>query len=269
MTTVIGSKSGVNLSPSVRALNDLTGYKIIAEDGDIGKVHDFFFDDELWLIRYLVVDIGHWLPGRKVLLSPSVVREMDFENKNFTVALTRHQVESSPDIDTDKPVSRQREIELQQHYNWPAFWTAEGTWPSITPLVPIPEPEQPPSAEQGDPHLRSLQELIGYRVESTDGEIGFVDDFLADDQTWTLRYLVVSAHKWIPGRKVLIAPQWLVGPISWETQTVKLFMTRESVQHSPEYDPQAQLNRGYETRLYEHYDRPKYWISNDKVHTKR
>ena len=122
---------------TLKALNDLTGFKIVAEDGEIGNVHDFFLDDEFWIIRYLVVDTGHWIPGRKVLLSPSVLHELNWEDKSFTVALTREQVKSSPDIDTDKPVSRQREIELQTHYNWPALWTVEGMWPVVAPMVSV------------------------------------------------------------------------------------------------------------------------------------
>ena len=251
---------------SVRSLNDLVGYRIAAEDGEIGKVHDFFFDDEIWSVRYMVVDTGHWLPGRKVLLSPSVIKRLDWEAKSFGVALTREKVKTSPDIDTDKPVSRQREIELATHYNWTPLWTAEGAWPAVTPMVSVLPPTEKAGKASGDPHLRSLRELTGYRVEATDGDIGFVDDLLAENETWVARYLVISTHKWIPGRKVLISPQWMVGPISWSTKTVKVFMTRESVQRSPEYDPRKQLDRNYESDLHEHYDRPKYWVFSGKIH---
>jgi hypothetical protein len=109
-----------------------------------------------------------------------------------------------------------------------------------------------------------LREIRGYRVQATDGDIGFVDDFIMEDETCALRYLVVSTHKWVPGRKVLISPQWLVRPISCEMKTVTLFMTRESVERSPEFNPEAQVNRGYESKLYEHYGRAKYWTPKGK-----
>lgn len=248
----------------LRSLKDFEGYKISAKDGAIGKIHDWFFDDEFWIVRYFVVDTGGWLPGRKVLLTPGVLLDADSENRSFSVGLDRKQVEESPDIDTDKPVSRQREIELHSHYEWPFYWSPGETWPMpITQMQPPPSP----SAYAGDPHLRNIRDVVGYRIEASDGEIGFVDDFIADDETWAIRYLVISTHKWIPGRKVLISPQWLVGPISWSTQTVKVFMTKESIRHSPEFDPHAPVNRGYETELFDYYGRPAYWTSS--VHQRR
>jgi len=244
----------------LRSLRDLEGYKIIAKDGHIGKVHDFFFDDEYWIVRYVVVDTGHWLPGRKVLLSPGVLLTPDWRERSFTVALTCEQVKNSPDIDTEKPVSRQREIELHTHYGWPFYWTSTGAWPEPMPIIPPLEPRGTHiPKELGDPHLRNLRDLIGYTVEADDGEIGFVDDLIAEEEPWVIRYLVVSTHKWLPGRKVLISPQWLVGPISWSSRTVKLFVTRASVRNSPEYDPTAPVNRDYEATLYDYYGRPRYW----------
>jgi uncharacterized protein YrrD len=244
---------------TLRSLKDLEGYKIAEKDGHIGKVHDFFFDDEFWVVRYLVVDTGSWLPGRKVLLSPGVLLTPDWNAREFTVALTRDQVKNSPDIDTDKPVSRQREMELRTYYGWPFYWTGGGAWPEPIPLMPPLEPPPPKTREEGDPHLRSVREMIGYNIEADDGEIGFVDDFIAEEETWVIRYLVVSTHKWLPGRKVLVAPHWIAGRISWAKQTVKLNMSRASVKNSPEFDPSAPVNREYETRLYDYYGRPKYW----------
>jgi hypothetical protein len=108
--------------------------------------------------------------------------------------------------------------------------------------------------------LRSLKDLEGYKNEATDGAIGRVDDLIGDDATWVVRYLVVATHKWWPGRKVLIAPPWLVGPISWSERKVKIILTRESIRNSPEYDPAAPVNRDYETKLYDYYGRPSYWV---------
>jgi hypothetical protein len=244
---------------SLRSLKSLEGYRIAATDGQIGRIRDFFLDDEYWILRYAVVDTGNWLPGRKVLLSPGVLLTADWRERVFNVALTREQVKTSPDIDTDKPVSRQREIELHTHYGWPFYWTG-GTWPEPLPIIPPVERKQTHiPKEPGDSHLRSAHEMIGYAIQADDGEIGFVDDFIAEEETWVIRYLVVSTHKWLPGRKVLISPQWLVGPISWSARTVKLFMTRASVRNSPEYDPATAVNREYETTLYDYYGRPRYW----------
>src|SRR5512135_669019 len=88
---------------------DLKGNTIVATDGDIGKVDDFYFDEESWTIRYLVADTGDWLLRRKVLLSPVAFGKADFASGRFKVTLTKKQIENSPSIDTDKPVSRQHE----------------------------------------------------------------------------------------------------------------------------------------------------------------
>ncbi|HEX5220551.1 MAG TPA: PRC-barrel domain-containing protein [Verrucomicrobiae bacterium] len=241
----------------LRSLKHFKGYKIHATDGAIGKVHDFFFDDEFWILRYVVVDTGRWLPGRKVLLTPGLLRDPDSGQRSFDVALNREQVRSSPDVDADQPVSRQHEVRLHEHYGWPFYWAPSGDL--VGPITPIPMPEPSAPARPGDPHLRSVREIIGYDVEASDGAIGRVDDFIADTESWTIRYLVVGLRKWLPGRKVLISPQWLVGPISWDTRTVKIIMSRESIRNSPEYDADAPVNREYEGQLYDFYGRPHYW----------
>ena len=230
-------------------------FQILATDGEIGKVHDFFLDDECWAIRYLMVDTGHWLPGRKVLLPPSAIENPQWRERSFSVPLTREQVKTSPDIDTAKPVSRQREIELHAHYGWPFYWTGSAVWPA--PIMPLP-PVEPPSdtaAENNNPHLRSVAEIIGYDVEAGDGNVGRVDDFIADDETWHIRYLVVDTRKWLPGRKALVAPEWITGPIRWADKTMNIVMSAEMVKLSPEFNSQVPLSREYENSLYDYYGR--------------
>ena len=55
----------------------IKGCTVAASDGHIGSVSDFLFDDSTWLVRWLVVDTGNWLSGRKVLLPPSVLGRLD------------------------------------------------------------------------------------------------------------------------------------------------------------------------------------------------
>lgn len=244
----------------LRSLKDLEGYKVSAQDGNIGKVYDFLFDNELWILRYVVVDTGNWLPGRKVLLTPGVLLNLNWRDRTVSVALTRQQIESSPDIDTDRPVERQREMELHSHYGWPVYWAGADAVGTMTPITPMTLPPPTPSPEpKADPHLHSVRAVTGYAVEATDGDIGKVLDFIADAEAWTVRYLVIATHQWLPGREVLISPQWLVGPISWSEQKVKVIMSRESIKNSPEYDPRTPVNREYEGRLYDFYGRPNYW----------
>ena len=240
----------------LRSIKSMFGYIILAKDGDIGKVHDFFFDDEKWTIRYLVVDTRYWLPGRKVLISPVALGQPDWDSMRFPVHLTKEQVENSPDIDTDKPFSRQQQIDLHTYYRWPPYWSI----PIIPPPLPISDTTQETSVQRdkGDPHLRSTKEVTGYRIEATDGEIGHVEDFILEDKDWVIRYMVVDTKNWLPGRKVLISPQW-IERVSWNEKKVHVDLSREAVENSPQYDEAAPVNREYEVRLYDYYGRPTYW----------
>jgi hypothetical protein len=251
----------------LRSVKTLFGYTVLAQDGDMGKVYDFYFHDDTWIIRYLVVDTGHWLPGRKVLVAPSALGRPNWEGLNFPVALTREQVEKSPDIDTAKPVSRQQELDLHNHYGWPLYWLDPGTgaWPGVLPMAPIfapPRPSEMPTDAKVDSHLRSVREVKGYHIHATDGEMGHLEDFIADDAAWVVRYLVIRVSNWLPAKKVLISPQWL-GEIRHFERKVNITMTRESILHCPEFHPGAFVNREYEERLYDYYGRPGYWVEAD------
>ena len=123
----------------LRSVSQLRHCTLQAEDGEIGSVYDVLFDDEFWILRYLVVDTGRWLSGRKVLLIPGVLGEPAWPERRLPVSLTRSQVEGSPDIDSDKPVSRQHETELNDYYGWPTYWAALEPFPiTLQPSVPLP-----------------------------------------------------------------------------------------------------------------------------------
>jgi hypothetical protein len=243
----------------LRSAKELFGYSIQATDGDIGKAHDFFFDDETWAIRYLVVDTGDWLSGRKVLIVPSVLGEPKWESRSFPVSLTKDHVEKSPDIDIDKPVHRQQEIELYNHYQWVPYWGATMPGGFIAPAPDGTEKPEEEKKEEGDTHLRSAREVLGYHIHAADGPIGHAADFILDDRVWIFRYIVVDTKNWLPGRKVLISPHWVSG-VSWKESLVYVDLTKDLIKNGPEYDPSAPINRRYEERLYDFYGRPKYWL---------
>jgi hypothetical protein len=249
----------------LRSIKEVIGYRILASDGDIGHVHDFFFDDEIWAIRYIVVDTGTLLPGRKILLVPSAVEQPEWIAHTLPVKLNKEQVKNSPEIDTDKPVSRQAEIELHKYYNWVPYW---GVPPQgVVPPAPPKEEEEVREenkkkrvleGERVDPHLRSLKEVTGYHIQAPDGEIGHVEEFIANDSNWFICYMVVDTRNWLPGRKVLISPDW-IERVSWANSKVYVDLPRELIKNGPEYDPAEPVNRQYEERLYDYYGRPKYW----------
>jgi hypothetical protein len=245
----------------LRSLDELRGYVLSGRDGEIGRSKDFLFDDALWVVRYMVADTGKWLPGRRVLISPVALGRSDWTNRRLAVDLTRESIKQSPSIERDAPVSRLYEKRLFRHYGWPIYWGGGGVWGAYQlprelaaerPLAEIPDDPDDPERS----HLRSVKEVTGYRIQATDGEIGHVEDFIADDSTWAVLFMVVDTRNWLPGRKVLVAPHWIQS-VDWAESTVGVEMTRQRVKESPVFDPSEPVNRDYVERLYDYYGRPR------------
>jgi hypothetical protein len=247
------------------SLKSLEHYKISATDGELGRVVNFLFDDERWIVRYLIVETGGFLGGRRVLVSPISFREVDRSTRRFHVALTMDKVKNSPDVDVDEPVSRQHEREYLAYYGYSTYWGRPGLWgmgnyPGLlvggTGKDPADEAaDSPPS----DVHLRSAEVVRGYHVQGSDGAIGHVADFIVDDEIWAIRYLVVDTRNWWFGKKVLIAPHWATS-IRWADRQVNVDLSRQAIKRSPEWDENAVTTRDYETRLHGHYGRSQYWV---------
>ncbi len=245
----------------LRSLADLKNYKIDAIDGDIGTLHDLFFDDQEWIVRYIVIDTGSWLPGRKVLISPTAVGRATWASRHLRVLLTRDQIRDAPGISTDLPVSRQEEERLARYFAWPMYWTVvdpaampSGVQRDAAALSANAQPHPTPR----DTHLRSLREVVGYRIGVRDGSIGHVDDIIGDDHDWMIRYLVVDTRNWLPGKHVLVSPMW-IDRVDWNQAQVNIDLPRDEIKEAPPYDPSAPINRAYEERLYDYYGRPVYW----------
>lgn len=245
---------------SVSRMQDLT---IHASDGEIGRVEEFYFDDETWTIRYLIVKTGGWLFGRLVLISPIFLRSVDWEAAQLNIALTKQQIENSPEIDRHKPVSRQHEADYMDALGGSYYWGGPGIWgigagPATlaTGGAPISARAAASTRESADSHLRSTSAVKGYRIEATDGEIGQVDDFIVDLDTWSIRYLQLS-WSWLPGKEILISPEW-IGQIRWAESEVFVGLTREAIKSAPEYIESRSITREYEDQLHAHYGRRPY-----------
>jgi uncharacterized protein YrrD len=300
----------------LRRAHSLIGTDIHALDGEMGHIDDFYFDDLTWTVRYMIVSTGSWFSEKHVLLSPTSIRDVVWEERAVYVDLSKEQIKESPDLELRKPVTREQELELVRHFRWPSYWldtrassvnspanmgvatgvsalgvNAMGVYPAETSSPALPEhivndisstgvsdterlhddiansEEANVEAElqraaqaQGLHHyLRGVKEVTGYHIAANDGEIGHVDDFFIDEEGWQIHYFLVDTGNWLPGRKVLIATKWITY-INWEDAQVGVNATREQVKSSPEYDPRATLDRGYEGRLHTHYGLPPYWI---------
>lgn len=231
----------------------LKGYKLESLDGEIGKVKEFYFDDQHWAIRYLVADTGTWLTERQVLISPYALLGVNKEEQHISIDLTKKQIEDSPSLNTDKPVSRQFEEAYYGYYGWPMYWEGpyvrdREKWTKST-----------HAGKAWDPHLRSTRDVSGHHIQAADGEIGHVEDFIIDDGTWAIRYLIIDTRNWWPGKKILVSPQW-IERVSWDELKVFVNLTRETIKKSPEYTEESLLTRDYETALHRHYNCQGYWV---------
>lgn len=243
----------------LRSMNDLKGFSLRATDGEIGRVDEFYFDDEKWTVRYVVVDTSGWM-GRRVLISPVSFTRTDWKAAAMDVSLTRDRIRNSPDADFHRPISRQYERGYFDYYGYAPYWIGPGYWgPGVYPAAlasaGAAQAERAAAAatlqDTPDSHLRSSKEVTGYHIQATDGEIGHVDDFLVDDESWSIRYLRVDTSNWIGGRAVLV-PHHALKTVSWKDSLVSVNLTKEQVKNSPAYDP-ARLNRDYEQSLDAYY----------------
>jgi hypothetical protein len=246
----------------------LKGYKLHSLDGEIGKVKEFYFDDRHWAIRYLVAGTGDWLLDRQVLISPYALVAVNNEEQYITVDLTKKQIEDSPSLDSDKPVSRQFEQTYYGYYGWPRYWVGPYMWGPYPYIVrdPIKRGESAQSEKAWDPYLRSTLDVSGHHIQAADGEIGHVDDFIIDGETWAIRYLIIDTRNWWPGKKVLVSPQW-IERVSWNESKVFVNLLRETIKQSPEYTEESLPTRDYEIGLHRHYNRRGYWV--DKTVSKK
>ena len=235
-----------------------------ATDGHIGKVHDLYFDDQQWVVRYLLVNTGAWLVGRSVLISPMSLRDSSvWEDDVLSVSISRDQVKHSPPIDTDKPVSRQYEQSYYAYYGYSYYWGGMGLWGGGEyPGMMMSAPAHKGAATAfdqvtGDPHLRSCREVSGYKLLAADGELGHVRGYLIDDRSWAMRFLIVNTSNWWMGHSVLVACEW-IDSIDWSLQSVATKLTRAAVMGSPPYDPELLLDFAGERLIYQHYGRDAY-----------
>ena len=248
----------------------INGYAIEASDGRLGTASDFLFDDASWTVRWLVVDTGKWLSGRKVLLPISALGHLDQKKEEFSVRLTMQQIKDSPDIDADRPVSRQMETHVYDYYGWRPYWSTglymagygyldgfgyPGGLMSVSPSAESRRREERIAIahrDDGDPHLRSIAAVTGYHIHAVDGEIGHVEDFFVEDADWSIHYLLVDTKNWWPGKQVLISPG-SAQTIDWAHKLVNLNVDRQKVKDSPAYDASTIVDRAYGRHFHTYY----------------
>jgi hypothetical protein len=244
---------------------DLDGYTFIGTDGEVGQAREVYFDDRHWVVRHVVADTGGWFTGHRVLISPHSIARIDPTSRQLHVMLTRERIKNAPDIDTDRPVSRQQEMRYYDYYDYPYYWTGQGLWGTTAyPLLAAgglsPGAQARDAAgealdgqrETSDPRLRSSKEVTGYDAQASDGDIGHIEDFLFDDRSWQIHYVVVDTRDWLPGRLVMVSPQW-IDSIDWSRRRARFKVSREAVESSPPYQPGHGLSGEHVRRVQRHF----------------
>ncbi|MFC4076133.1 PRC-barrel domain-containing protein [Salinithrix halophila] len=248
----------------------MEGTTVVAVEGEIGKVDRLLIDDETWTVRYLIVNVGSLFHRQRVLISPIPVKQVDWEKKEVRLSLTREQVKDSPDVDAEAPISRKSEVELHRHYGWPVYWGGAGLWggsmvPGNLAVNPLPEELLRPSPPQdgdlkdenlAESRLLSVNQLTGFTLKTHDGELGQVDDFIIDDHSWTVRFLVVDAGSWLSSKKVMIDKD-SVEDVDMADARVHVDLVKDNIKGSPEYEPSDPINEEGEKGRFDYYGRPR------------
>lgn len=139
------------------------------DEENIGEIKDFYFDDQEWAIRYLVVDIGTWINEKLVFISPVEIDEFSLGGFTIKTNLTKVQIEQGPLEENHKPLER--------------------------PFV------------KG--HLRSFNDVIGYSIHAADKQFGHIEDMVMNDENYKVSYLIVDTINFWPSKSVLIIPALL------------------------------------------------------------
>jgi hypothetical protein len=251
-------------------LESLRSYAVKATDHDLGHIKDCYADDRHWAIRYLVVDTNKWLPGRKVLIAPAAVKDIDLAMKEIRLNLTKKQVEEAPAIDEHLPVSKQVAQELDRHFGWNHYWITGGLvgfglgpTPSFGPLVeaaevPLEFHDLRRTNPGEDPNLQSLYDLKGYKIKNiangaTDLDAaGTVADVVINWFDGAVPFLVIDTGHWLPGRFVAL-PTALIDSIDHLEQSVATFADRTVILDAPAFEGLSSLAEGGDRTILAHY----------------
>lgn len=259
-----------------RSANSMIGYSVVARDGKFGQVNDFLFDNKPWIVRYLVVETDA-VPGRsKLLISPVALETLDWKLQTFQLNVTMEKILHSPEIDSENPIPRPLETALFSHYQWQPYWEDqfidETTLAREKPAAETKEMSPNETSVEGLSNVSPRPEDMPYHLNSTDivmaiqavdGEIGHVEDYIVNSETWAINFLVVNTANWLPGKKVLISPQ-LINHMDPNKKVVFVNLMKAVVESSREFDPAQLVNTVVEDHLYDYYGRPQVEVLSRK-----
>lgn len=226
------------------SVKGIIGFSIGATDGEMGTVKEIYFEDHAWNVRYLIVKTGNFLKDRMILISTQALLDSNWDKEFFSTNLTTDQIINSPDIDTDKPVYRQQEVKLYEHFPWDIYW-AMGVIPMEDSVEIAISEKQKEIGVKANPHLRSSNKVTGYTLHAIDGEFGHIEDLIIETDSWKLTYVVVKTGNWLSGKEILIPTEWIL-EIDWLSSTFVVDATVEKIQQCEPYNAGDAVNEAYE-----------------------
>ncbi|VUD66697.1 hypothetical protein TDB9533_03665 [Thalassocella blandensis] len=233
-------------------LSELKHFTLAATDNnDIGEPKDFLLDDKQWAVRYVVLKAHPWIPlTKKVLLSPVSLKLPNVGEHTIQAELTHDAIKNGPLLDDHLPVSRANEIELFHHYGYAYYWMGPGLWgtyPHPGALVDQNALDLQKQAgphregEHNESHLRSFKELRNYAVKVGDFTIGEVLDFVMDDTSWRVEYVVVAGEE-TSSKHFRLIPMNQINRVAWEDRAIYIDMSRDEFSRLREYDNQKEIS---------------------------
>lgn len=227
----------------LHSLNELSNYHVTATDGDIGYCKDFLFNDEQWNLHYMLVDTHRWLPGgQKVLLSTSVIDKIDPKNRIISIKIPRSDIENSPSLPTNEPISRAYEKTYQCYFDYAYFKVGPNPLDSyfmgthIERVKIVAAPTEPESEKN---HEHSVHSVEDYDMQTSDKRHGHIVDFIVNEQDWSVLYLAVDVKHWLLNSETVLLPPDKLDTVSWPEQKVFIHLPANDIEKLPVYNLRA------------------------------
>jgi hypothetical protein len=253
-------------------LKSLKKCSVVASDGKLGNFDNAFFERDRWVVPLISIKTGPWLLGRSVLLAPDFVRRIQTRNHRMQIDISKREILRHKTVDQETAISRRKDEDVRNYYGWPLFWGYVPGPDLYYPVTGIHQFQFPGVAAEFTPEpkdvvlhtptgqLKDGEEILGFKVQAIDGEIGYVQDLMIDLEKWKVSYLVVETGSWFYHDRVAISTQWVRDILDLDIQ-LEVDLMRDTIERSPTpLDESKPWTHAQEQKLYDYYARAKHWV---------
>ncbi|MBI1938555.1 MAG: hypothetical protein HYS25_10580 [Ignavibacteriales bacterium] len=198
----------------------ISKYRVEALDGNVGNIHELLFDEQSWIVRYIVINTGNLFMKNLVLLQPEEFVSCDTDEEKFLVNLTKEEIINSPSVEAVK----------KTNYYWPNYWVGTHLTYGWTPFNPYSK------KIYTEPGINSTHEMHVYKVKAVDEQIGSVDNFIVNTEAWYISNMIINTgFSLLPGKKISVTAD-NVKEINNQQNFVLLDMNAQEVKNYPGYE---------------------------------